>query len=412
MLAESLEPREIHSLLEEGFGRFDVAGKRLLLIVPDGTRTAPIGQVFRALHELLHERVVALDVLVALGTHQPLSRREILARLQLDESDLAGRFAGTRLFNHCWDRPDTFSTLGVIPSEEIGRLSRGLLAVPVRVTVNKLIFDYDLIVICGPVFPHEVVGFSGGNKYLFPGISGSEIIDATHWLGALITCREVIGKKNTPVRNVIDLAAGMIELEKICICLVVGDGGLAGLFVGSPEEAWSRAADLSARIHVRYKRHAFERVLSLMPEMYKDIWTAAKGMYKLEPVVADGGELIIYAPHISQFSHTHGAIIERIGYHVRDYFVSQWDRFAGEPWGVLAHSTHLCGSGTYSGGTENPRVRVSLATGIAPERCAAVGLRYRDPAKIRPDDWRGHEDQGMLLVEHAGEILYRLKGES
>ncbi len=411
MLAESQQQQEINAILEEGFGRLDVDGKRMLLIVPDGTRTAPIGQVFLALHEMLSERVAALDVLVALGTHQPLSRQDILARLQLDERDMAGRFAGVQLFNHRWDKVESFKTIGVIPAAEIESLSHGLLAVPVPVTINKLIFDYDLIVICGPVFPHEVVGFSGGNKYLFPGISGSEIIDVTHWLGALITCREVIGKKDTPVRDMINLAAGMIDIQKICISLVMEGEGLAGVFVGSPEEAWSRAADLSARVNVKYMDHGFDRVLSLMPGMYEDIWTAAKGMYKLEPVVADGGELIIHAPHISEFSYTHGDVIERIGYHLRDYFTGQWDRFAGEPWGVLAHSTHLRGFGTFSDGTEKPRVTVSLATGISPERCAAVGLGYHDPAGINPDDWRGREGQGILLVERAGEILYRLKGE-
>ena len=57
------------------------------------------------------------------------------------------------------------------------------------------------------MFPHEVVGFSGGNKYLFPGIAGPEIINFTHWLGALITNYDVIGAGYTPVRAVIDRAA-------------------------------------------------------------------------------------------------------------------------------------------------------------------------------------------------------------
>ena len=89
----------------------------------------------------------------------------------------------------------------------------------------------------------------------------------------------------------------------------------------------------------------------------------------MEPVIADGGEVIIYAPHIHEFSVVHGKVIREIGYHVRDYFVKQWDRFKDYPWGVLAHSTHLRGIGTFENGIEHPRIQVTLATGISAEEC-------------------------------------------
>jgi len=204
----------------------------------------------------------------------------------------------------------------------------------------------------------------------------------------------------------------MIERPRSAVCFTVSDGALAGLFVGPVEQAWSQAADRSADLHVRRLARPVKRVLSVMPRMYDDIWVAAKGMYKLEPVVADGGELIIYAPHIMEISKTHGPVIERIGYHVRDYFTAQWDRFQHEPWGVLAHSTHLKGAGTFEAGREQPRVRVSLATGIDADRCRRVALGYRDPASIDPGAWAAREDPDLLVVPHAGEILYRLEGDA
>jgi hypothetical protein len=146
-----------------------------------------------------------------------------------------------------------------------------------------------------------------------------------------------------------------------------------------------------------------------MPEMYDDIWTAAKGMYKMEPVIAEGGEVIIYAPHIDEFSYTHGKVLDEIGYHVRDYFVKQWDRFKDYPWGVIAHSTHLRGIGTYEDGVEKPRIKVTLATRISRERCEQLNLDYLDPDTLNLDDWRNREDEGILLVPKAGEMLYRLK---
>ncbi len=107
-------------------------------------------------------------------------------------------------------------------------------------------------------------------------------------------------------------------------------------------------------------------------------------MYKLEPVVADGGELIIYAPHIHEISLTHGHLIRQVGYHCRDYFLKQWDKFKDIPWGTIAHSTHVRGIGTYENGVEHCRVQVTLATGIPEAVCKEINLGYRDPRHHQP----------------------------
>ncbi len=282
----------------------------------------------------------------------------------------------------------------------------------VDVRLNRLVFDYDQIIICGPTFPHEVVGFSGGNKYFFPGIGGDTVINFSHWLGAVITSYDVIGTKHTPVRRVIDRAASFIDRPKLCFSMVVRGEHLAGLYIGTPEEAYEAAADLSARLHITWVEKPFKRVLSVMPRMYDDIWTAAKGMYKMEPAIADGGEVIIYAPHIDEISYTHGRLLDEVGYHVRDYFLKQWDRFKHYPGGVLAHSTHLRGIGEYDAatGVESPRIRVTLATRIPEERCRRLNLGYLDPESVDFAEWRGREEEGILLVPKAGEILYRIRG--
>jgi nickel-dependent lactate racemase len=322
-----------------------------------------------------------------------------------------GKCGESVIHNHLWADPATFATIGTIPAEEIEAISGGLFSQEVVVRLNKLIYDYDQVVICGPVFPHEVVGFSGGNKYFFPGIAGPEIINFTHWLGAVITCPAIIGAGYTPVRAVIDRAAGFITVPTTCFSLVVTHGGLHGLYYGSAPETWQAASALSSQIHIQWLDRPVRRVLSVMPALYDDIWTAAKGLYKTEPAVADGGEVIIYAPHIDEISYTHGAVIDRIGYHCRDYFVKQWGRFKGEPWGVLAHSTHLRGLGQYdaASGVERCRIQVTLATGIPRERCERVNLGYMDPREINPAEWAGREEEGVLYVPRAGEMLYRVK---
>jgi nickel-dependent lactate racemase len=254
-----------------------------------------------------------------------------------------------------------------------------------------------------------VAGYSGGNKYLFPGISGGEFLSFTHWLGAVITCLQTIGRKDTPVRRLLDRAAALLRVPRLGLSAVVAEGGrLAGLYAGSVEEAWSRAADLAAPLHVRTVPRAFGTVLGVAPRMYDELWVGGKVMYKLEPAVADGGRLIIYAPHLREVSRTWGELIGQVGYHVRDYFLRQWERFRALPWAVLAHSTHVKGVGSYAEGAERPRIEVVLATGLPEELCRKLNLGYLDPERIRLEDYRGREAEGTLLVDPAGETLYRL----
>ena len=388
----------------------DYRGKRALLIVPDGTRTAPVGLIFKTLHQQIAGVAKDMDVLVALGTHQPMSEPAICQRLEITEDDRQRQYRGVRFFNHAWNDPASLQRVGVIPAEEIAQLSGGLFSMDVVVEVNRLVFEYDQIIIIGPVFPHEVVGFSGGNKYLFPGVSGPEILNFFHWLGAVVTNPMIIGVKSTPVRQVVDRAAAMIGIPKLCFCMVVSPANaLAGLFVGTPESAWAGASDLSRQLHIIYREKAFHTILSCSPKMYDELWTGGKCMYKLEPVLADGGELIIYAPHISEVCVTHSPTLLEVGYHCRDYFMKQWDRFKNYPWGVLAHATHVYGQGTFENGVETPRARVTLATNIPSEVCRRINLGYRDPRSIRIEDFANREDEGVLLVPKAGEMLYRLK---
>jgi len=389
-----------------------VRGQRVLLIIPDGTRTAPIGAVFKALHAEWSGAVAALDVLVALGTHPPMSEEAICGRLEISLEERRTRYASVGLFNHEWDNPAALTTLGTIPADEIRTLSDGLFAMDVPVSIHRRVLDYDRIVIIGPVFPHEVVGFSGGHKYLFPGVSGPEILNFFHWLGAVITTVGVIGQKWTPVRRVVDRAGAMVPIPKLCLALVVkpgGGGGLAGIFSGTPEEAWDQAADLSAQTHIEWKDRQYHTILSCAPPMYDELWVGAKCMYKLEPVLAPGGELIIYAPHLHEVSVVHGALIRQVGYHCRDYFLKQWERFRHFPWGTLAHSTHVFGQGTYEDGIETRRARVTLATGIPESVCREINLGYRDWRTIDPADYQGRESEGILHVPKAGETLYRVR---
>ena len=394
-------------------GEMNPDGKRVLVIIPDGTRTAPIPLFFRLLYEQLGRRVARLDYLIAFGTHQPMSDEAIDRLVGVTSAERAERYPNVHIYNHEWHNPAKLETIGVISRAEADELTGGLLADDVPVTLNRLVTEYDLLLICGPVFPHEVAGFSGGAKYLFPGVAGPDIINFTHWLGALVTSMRTIGVKDTPVRRIITRAASFVTAPLLYLGLVLEGEVLRGLYIGSLTEAWSQAADLSAQLNITYVDHPFQKVLSAPATRYDDLWTAAKAMYKTESVIADGGEVIIYAPHLTEVSYTHGRLLDEVGYHVRDYFLKQWDRFKDVPGSILAHSTHVKGTGEYDAatGVETPRITVTLATGIPEERCRRINLGYADYREIDPTEWVGREEEGILYVPHAGERLYRLRGE-
>jgi nickel-dependent lactate racemase len=398
-----LDDATVRAYVAERLAAADLDGRSVCVIVPDATRSCPLPLLLDAAHKALRGRVTRVTVLVALGTHAPMSEAQLRAHL-------GGPYPGWTIRNHEWWDPDALVSLGGIDADRVAELSEGRMKRPIEVVLNRAVVEHDVCLVVGPVFPHEVVGFSGGNKYFLPGVAGQQIIDFSHWLGALITSAAIIGTRGTtPVRALIDEAAALIPSRRLALCLVVesGTGALHAAAFGTPEQAWTACAGVSAHTHVSYLDAPVPRVLSVIPTRYDDMWTGAKGFYKVEPIVADGGEVILYAPHITRLSAMHPEI-EQIGYHCRDYFLGQWDRFAHHHWGVLAHSTHLRGAGTWSATDgERNRVTVTLATGIPPDVVHRANLNYRDPDTVRLDDFAADPD--TLLVAQAGEVLFRLR---
>ena len=417
MIAQAFQPDglltddQVRQTLYAGLEK-QLSRQKILVLIPDHTRTIPLPFLFRELVTLLHD-TRQLDFMVALGTHPPLSEAQLcqLVGITVDERQTTYRHVG--ILNHTWDSVDALTQIGTLPQDQIKQIAgdrwHPTLGEDVAVKINRLALEYDHILILGPTFPHEVVGFSGGAKYFFPGISGADMINVTHWLGALAGVRGTIGIKDTPVRDMIHAAAAHISTPATLIALVVVGKGLAGVFIGDHLEAWSAAVDLSSQRHITWVDKPFKKVLSQAPPMYDELWTAGKAMYKLEPALAEGGELTIYAPHLDVVSHVHGDYIYEIGYHVLPYFLKQWDKFKHVPLGVLAHSTHVRGDGRFENGIEYPRASVSLATKLSPEDCTQLALGYVNPEEIAIEEWQNGKDEGRLYVPKAGEMLYRVK---
>ena len=407
----TLSFREIEERLQQDFGgRF--SNQKVLVLIPDHTRTLPLPHLFRLITAALQD-AKKLDFMVALGTHPPLSEENLNDLVGISSEERSADYSHIGLFNHEWDSPESLKQIGILTGAQVESIAgdqwHSSMGGDVPVKINARIFEYDHLIILGPTFPHEVVGFSGGAKYLFPGISGPEMINATHWLGALGGVMNTIGIKDTPARRMVHAAAKLVEIPITLISLVVKSNGLAGIFVGDYIKAWEKSVDLSAQVHIKWCQNPYKLVLSQAPIMYDELWTAAKAMYKLESVVADGGELIIYAPHLDTVSNVHGNFIYDIGYHCTQYFLEQWEKYKHIPLGVLAHSTHVKGAGDYQNGVEKPRIQVTLASKISREDCKVLNLGYRDPRKIDPVDFQDKDAEGILYVPKAGETLFRLE---
>ncbi|MDR0959375.1 MAG: lactate racemase domain-containing protein [Propionibacteriaceae bacterium] len=404
---------DLTSFIERHLAASPVDGSDVVLVIPDATRSMPLPLVMRVVHRSLIDRVASLTAVIALGTHAYMEQSAIEAMFGVEPGGLAEAYPGLTVVNHEWADPSMIVSVGRLSANQIDQLSQGRMREEVEVEINRRVAEAGHVIVIGPVFPHEVVGISGGNKYFVPGVATHEIIDLTHWVGALIGIDGTIGRRGTTaVRAIIDAAAALIPAPRSALCLVVesGSGAVEAAAFGTPEEAWALASEVAADSHIVYLDAPVNRMLAIMPRRYDDIWTAAKGCYKAQPVMAEGGEVVIYAPHITELSQTHPEI-EKIGYHCMEFFLKQWDVYGDAPKSVLAHSTHVRGAGTYdpATGVERDRIRVTLATGIPREVCERANVGYLDPATIDVDAWRA--DPEIMVVDNAGEVLFRLAGE-
>ena len=412
--ASLLTDLEVINKIQEGLAGFDARDKRLLVIIPDSTRTAPIPLLIRALYRAVGHQAKQFDVMIALGTHMAMSDEALDHHLGMTAADRA-LLHNFRVMNHEWYIPGNLTTIGTVTASEARAITENIITDDIPVVINKQVHEHDHILICGPVFPHESVGFSGGNKYLFPGVAGFDTISTFHWLSAMLTTMAIIGVEDTLVRRLIDKYATYVQTPVTCVSFVVSERGMHAVITGDAVTSQRQAAEISSHIHIAYLDKPVHTVIAHAAERYDDLWTGGKAMFKAEPVVQDGGSLLIHAPHITEVSYTHGKWLDEAGYHVRDYFAKQMDRFAHIPKVALAHSTNVKGAGTYdaSTGIELARIQVAISTRIPRERTEHINLGYVDPATVSLEEWelRAKEDDGILFIPHAGEFLYRLRSK-
>ncbi|MDI1240681.1 MAG: lactate racemase domain-containing protein [bacterium] len=384
-------------------------GARVVAIVPDKTRDDITNILLpMAIDELADRRLASFEVLIAQGTHSAMTPAEKDAKT--GSSTWADWARSTPVLDHQWDEAHDLIELGEIGSETVAAITAGAYAQSVKVSVNRRLSpaNCDFALIFGSVVPHEVAGFAGGAKYLFPGVSGRELTNVTHWIGALSGIENVIGQVETPVRRLIETAADMIPSRVVCFSSVVSrdeDGAMRthALFGGDLRESFRAAAEISKEVHIRRAGRKYKRVVALLDTHYDELWTGGKASYKLGGIIEDGGELVIHAPQITEFSRSHGAVIERFGYAPIDIIrelVSTSPELA-ENLCVAAHLAHVAYGSKPNG---DHLFRITLSSAISRERCEAAHLSYADPLKFDLGIYRGDGD--TLVVQRAGRDLY------
>ena len=391
------------------------ANERVLAIVPDKTRDDITDRLFPFAAEVLSSKKVSkLDVLIAQGTHAAMTDGEKKRKLGVGDGQTI-RGIG-KIFDHQWNDPGELIEIGSLDRDQVAAITNGLFNESISIRINRLLApsNYDRVLIFGSTAPHEVAGFSGGAKYFFPGISGRELTNATHWIGALAGIENTIGRVETPVRHLIESAAEFVSPMVICFSSVTTrtpENRLRthALFAGDLRQSFRAAAEVSAKVHIKHTDRKYRRVVAILDEHYDELWTGGKASYKLGAIIEDGGELIIYAPHLKCFSRTHGRLIERYGYgeigRIKQLITASDE--LRENLCVAAHLAHVAYAGrTDSNGSTVPRYNITLATQINEEACENAKLRFLDPHKFRIEDYRNDED--TLIVPSAGRDLYRV----
>jgi len=406
----ALSPQELRAIVTEALGEIG-PGERVLAIVPDKTRDDNTDQLLPFAAEILAQKKVGcFDALIAQGTHGPMSEAE--KRLKIGWSKIAPDAIGN-IFDHQWDRENELVTIGELSAAQIADLTDGLMHEAVSVRINALLAPgtYDTVLVFGATMPHEVAGFAGGAKYFFPGVAGPELTHLTHWLGALATIENVIGRIETPTRRVIEAAAAFVSPRIISFTSVStrNSEGLRthALFAGDLYEAFRRAAGVSSQVHIKRIGRKYKRVVALLDRHYDELWVGGKASYKLGSIIEAGGELIIYAPHLKQLSATHGHLIEKYGYapleQVREMVAGSDELRANLC--VAAHLAHVSyGSTSNAAGQLTPRYRITLASGVSEAACLRVNLGFLNHQGFKLEDYRA--DSETLVVEDAGRDLY------
>lgn len=388
---DNITPEEVRSILSEVFGKMGPK-KRVVALPPDFTRlNSYAGPITEMVYDYYGDALT--DVMPALGTHTAMPEwqlREMFGHVPLD-----------RFRVHDW-RNDVV-TVGEVPASYVHEVSEGRLNYGLPVQVNKLLLEpsVDLILSIGQVVPHEVIGMANYTKNIFVGVGGSEFINKSHYIGASYGMERIMGRANSPVRDVMEYARThfIADLPIVYVLTVrakddaTGQMVTRGLFIGDDFECFSRASALSLETNFIMVDHEIRKcIVYLDPEEFKSTWLGNKSVYRTRMALADGAELIVVAPALREFGEdrTIDALIRKYGYKGTPHTIeaTEANRELQDNLGASAHLIHGSSEGrftiTYCPGPEMSREEIE-GVGFNYGNLEEVLARY--PLETLKDGW-------------------------
>ena len=364
--------------------------RKVLILPPDFTRFhSNAGFITNVYYHALKDAGVQVDVMPALGTHDPVSRSQAEA--------MFGDIPYEEFIPHDWRRDVV--RLGTIPAEYLEEVTGGLWHEPVDVEINRRVMDpsYDLILSPGQVVPHEVIGMSNHAKNLFVGVGGSAMINASHMVGAVYGLERMMGRDDTPVRKLFDYGMEHFLRDRpvlfVLTVTTAPEGRIRthGLFIGEGRQCLREAVRLAQKINIDFVPRALKKcVVWLDPEEFRTTWVGNKAVYRTRMAMADGGELLVLAPGVRAFGEDPqiDALIRKYGYRGRLHTLAEFERPENGDlranMGAAAHLIH---------GSSDGRFRITYAVKeITQEEIRGVGfeaadyaetVRRYDPAALR-----------------------------
>ena len=397
----------VDELRELVYRFLDEAGElgKVLVLPPDHTRlNSMAGPITELVYEKLSAAGVQVDILPTLGTHNPMTD----AQLRMMFGD---RIPLSVFKVHDWRNGIT--RRGEIPGEILSELSGGQVDYSVGVEVSTMLFDgYDLILSVGQVVPHEVVGMANYTKNIVVGAGGSDIINKSHYLGAVAGIENILGRTDTPVRRLFTHAVDTFlpDLPIRYILTVIeqdydtGVTHLRGLYAGDDATVFEEACALARAVNITLlEREPKKVVVYLDPHEFQSTWLGNKAIYRTRMAIADGGDLIVLAPALKEFGEdpTIDKLIRRFGYHGTPATLKAVgdDEELRSNLGAAAHLIH--------GSSENRfNITYCPADGVTLDEIRSVGFNaaaYGEMAgRYNPDELK----DGWNTLADGEEIFY------